>query len=303
MGIEAQVDSGFGRVTVIDILKTVPSGIGLDISKNHTGVCIWDGNEIRTYGFKLNAYDKSDYHAEYRMRLDFKNRLSEIIKGRHFELCIVEDIFGGDNFDTIRKLAALNTVIDELIFEHSITVGEFVRWNKSQWASLLRSICRVGVGLNSKYETQLTLETLDFDFVLKNKDLTQNEKEEIFYEDICDATGMLLSYAGTKMNNIDTKKKVSAKISDIKVYFFEDEFSLGDCKDEVVSTYPTTEVKVNPRGIEKSLIANANKHPNELMIASMRGDQLGLFGIKRKLKLYEEGVLVFYNKKTIDKEG
>ena len=50
------------------VLSVIPSGIGLDIAKNHTGVVIWDGSEIEEFGFAIKDYDKSDYFAEYRMR-------------------------------------------------------------------------------------------------------------------------------------------------------------------------------------------------------------------------------------------
>ena len=44
------------------------------------------------------------------MRRDLKVKLSEIVVGRDFEVCIVEDVYGGENFDTVRKLLNLNTV-------------------------------------------------------------------------------------------------------------------------------------------------------------------------------------------------
>ena len=166
------------KLTVLNLFKTIKSGIGLDISKNHTGIVIWNGKTIETYGFAIEEYDKSDYFAEYKMRRDFKEKLYQIVKDRHFEYCIVEDVYSGENFDTVRKLLALQTVIDELIFEHVCVVDNFVRWLQVEWSKYTRQVYKQAGRLKSKLETQGILEYLEFDFYLEHKgDLTELRKK------------------------------------------------------------------------------------------------------------------------------
>ena len=69
------------KPTVRNILPTLGSGLSLDIAKNHSGVCMYKDGKITQVGFELNKYDNSDYHGDYRMRLDLKNRLKEFVGG------------------------------------------------------------------------------------------------------------------------------------------------------------------------------------------------------------------------------
>lgn len=300
----------YEKPSVESILRTVPSGIGLDIAKNHTGVVIWNGETIETYGFKLVEYDKLDYFGEYKMRREFKRKLTEIVSGRHFEYCIVEDVFGGDNFDTVRKLLALNTVIDELIFDSVCTVGTFVRWNKSKWAKMTRTIYKQKGKLKSKIETQNLLEYLEFPFVLKYKDYPETEheakktglptKEDIFYEDICDACGMLLGLVISHNYDLDITKSSLVKMSDVKmlyVDYIEDTYSIKDSRvqDEGFILLDDFDTK----HIENSIKQAVTLHPNDVLCVELPPDKLGRFGIKNNFTFFTEGegYLIFYKKK------
>ena len=309
--------SSIDKMSVESILSSIKSGIGLDIAKNHSGICIWENGVVKTYGFKLNDYDTSDYFAEYKMRLDFKNKLSEIIKGKSFEFCIVEDVYGGDNFDTTRKLLALNTVIDELIFDGVCKVEHFVRWNATKWLSYFRQISNIGSRFNSKVETQLILEFLDFDFYIKNKNLDQSDKESIFFEDICDATAMLCGMVikafsdrsnqeivvnnnevSNKNVNVNLKKKSSLKISDIKLIYLEDIEDVYTTRDRRLREEIYDLCKLNTRNIEKSILSLIEENPDSILCSYLPVEKLGYFGIKHKLEFYHsgEGYLFFYKK-------
>ena len=48
------------KVRAVDFFKVMKSGIGIDAAKNHTGITIWDGNEVTTYGFALGDYNLRD---------------------------------------------------------------------------------------------------------------------------------------------------------------------------------------------------------------------------------------------------
>ena len=286
------------KPTVESLLKMLPSGIGLDVAKNHTGVVIWDGVSVTEYGFALNDYDSSDYFAEYKMRRDFKNKLKEIVNGKSFEYCIIEDVYGGENFDTVRKLLALNTVIDELIFENVCFVGNFYRWSEVVWMKNLRTLYKQRGKLKSKLETQGILEYLEYDFYLKHKDDTNKVKKEIFFEDKCDACGMLLSIVAAKINETNQANSVSVKMSDIKMLYVEDIDETFASKDVRFNSEPFLQVELNTRTLEKSIINAVSQHPTDLLIAYLPSSKLGVFGMKHNFTFYDsdEGYLLFYKK-------
>lgn len=308
--VETNQQFSLEKPTVINILKTVPSGIGLDIAKNHTGIVIWNGVSVETYGFYLTEYDKLDYFGEYKMRREFKKKLTEIVKGKHFEYCIVEDVFGGDNFDTVRKLLALNTVMDELIFENVCTVGTFVRWNETKWAAATRTIYKQKGKLKSKIETQGLLEYLEFDFYLKYKDYPETDaqskktglptKKELFFEDICDACGMLLGLVIAHNYELNITKSSLVRLSDIKMLYV----------DYIEDTYMINDKRVQEEGfiilddfdckhIEDSIKQAVATHPHDVLCVELPPNKLGRFGIKHNFTFFTEGegYLIFYNKK------
>ena len=300
----------YEKPTVINILKTVPSGIGLDIAKNHTGIVIWNGETVETYGFLLTEYDKLDYFGEYKMRREFKNKLKEIVADRHFEYCIVEDIYGGDNFDTVRKLAALNTVMDELIFDGVCTVGTFVRWKQVQWAAKARMIYRQKGKPSSKIETQKLMEYLEFDFYMKYKDYPETEaqskktglptKKDLFFEDICDACGMLLGLVIAHNYELNITRSSLVKMSEIKmlyVDYIEDTYMINDkrVQDEGFIILEDFDIK----HIEDSIKQAVTAYPNDVLCVELPPSKLGRFGIKHNFTFFAEGegYLIFYKKK------
>lgn len=288
----------YEKPTVLSLFKTIPSGIGLDIAKNHSGICIWNGESIEQYGFALDDFDKKDPFAEYKMRRQFKQKLSETIRGRYFEHCIIEDVYGGENFDTTRKLLALNTVIDELIFEHCCTVNKFYRWNEPKWSSATRSIYKQRGRLKSKIETQGLLEYLEYDYYLEHKDDKPAVKKEIFFEDICDATAMLLAVVANETLNLNIAKQSSIKMSDIKMIYLEDTMDTYSCSDKRVNEEGFISVDLDYRNIEKSIVNQVSQHPNDVLCAFLPSSKLGVFGLKHKFTFYdsEEGYLLFYKK-------
>ena len=286
------------KPTVVSILKNVESGIGLDVAKNHTGITIWNGESIETYGFELEPYDTESPFAEYKMRRDFKNKLKEVVNGRHFEYAIIEDVYGGENFDTTRKLLALNTVIDELIFERVCTVGKFVRWNEPKWLKACRTLYKQRGRLKSKLEVQGILEFLEWNFYLEHKDDKPAKKKEIFFEDICDSCGMLLGLVAQEIIETNMIKSSSLKMSDIKMVYIE---NIEDCmgiKDTRIRDEGFIAVDLDFRHIETSILNLASQHPLDVMCAFLPSSKLGLFGTKHKLVFYDndEGYLLFYKK-------
>ena len=286
-------------LTVEGLLSHINSGIGLDIAKNHSGVTIWDGNSVITYGFELEQYDKTDMHAEYKMRRDLKHKLLKIVDGMHFEYCVVEDVFGGDNFDTVRKLLALNTVIDELIFDGVCSVDNFYRWLESTWMKYCRLIYKQSGKLRSKFEVQGILEFLNWNFYLEHKDDSNTVKRNIYFEDICDSCGMLLGAVAKDFVKIDDAKPSRLRLSDIKMVYCEDFNEFGKIRDKRLKEEEALVVDLDFKHLEGSIVDLAMKYPDKVLCALLPSEKLGVFGMKHKFAFYDSDTscLYFYNKK------
>lgn len=296
--MEISESSLISKPTLLGMLKTIPSGLALDVAKNHTGVVYWDGQELHRYGFALDEYDKSDFFAEYKMRRQFKNKLSEIVNGISVEYCVIEDVYGGENFDTVRKLLALQTVIDELIFEHVLTVGTFFRWNEPKWAALTRTIYKQRGRLKSKIETQGILKYLEDEFYLEHEGDSEAKKKELFFEDICDATGILLAVVASEIMKINVERSSSLKLSQIKMVYIENLEDTYGIKDRRIREEGFIAVDLDYRALERSIVLQASQHPNDVLCAFLPSSKLGVFGVKQGFRFYdnEESYLLFYCK-------
>lgn len=284
------------KATYIDFFKQIKSGIGIDAAKNHTGVVIWNGRSVETYGFAIPSFDKSDPYAEYRMRREFKKKLGEIVAGRTFEYCIIEDVYGGENFDTVRKLLAINTVIDELIFDGVCQADNFVRWLEPVWLKSLRGIYKQSGRPKPKIEVQGVLEFLEFPFYMEHKD--DKDKLGIFFEDICDAAGMLLGVVANKILEVNIAKQIPVKLKDVKMYYIPDLTEMCNVGDKRVECEGAVYVDLNTRSLEKSILSLVQQYPNDVLIAELPSSKLGTFGVKMKFMFYDsdECHLIFYKK-------
>lgn len=286
---------------------TFKSGVALDISKNHTGVCMWRDNQVFVSGFKIDyEYDDTDYMAEAKMRMEFKAKLYSILKDYDWEYCIVEDVYGGNNFDTTRKLLALNCVVDELVLEGNLNIANIYRFKEPEWLKYAKMTSSVDGKLDSKIITQRILNNLGYNFYLANKDLSDGEKEKIFFEDICDATAQLIGLAICIQKNITPaarKKKrltFSSLVYDYVVEIEELEYSKHKVlRDETLNSRYIT---YTGGSIEKFMLSNVEKYPDEILMSRIDMTAMGTFAIKHNIDLLLDGTLVFCNKGINKKE-
>lgn len=297
--MEVTSSSVISKPTLLAMLKTIPSGIALDVAKNHTGVVHWDGVELHRYGFAIEEYNKGDPFAEYKMRRAFKAKLSELLKGLSVKYCVIEDVFGGENFDTVRKLLALQTVIDELIFDRVLFVDTFFRWNEPKWSALTRTIYKQRGKLKSKIETQGILEYLEDEFYLAHKSDSASTKRELFFEDICDATGILLGVVASEIMQINIAKASAIKLSQVKMFYIDDLEDTYGHKDRRIREEGFISVDLDYRNLERSICLQAAQHPDDVLCALLPSAKLGVFGTKMGFQFYdsEESYLLFYAKK------
>lgn len=177
------------------LLNKYNSGIGLDISRTSTGVCIWYNGILSLYRIVTPyKYSKIDSLWEAKMKRSFKKDLLEIVKGKHFEIAVIENTINGCNAITNKELVLLNSVFDDLVLEKLCTIekGKLYRMECSSWRKYLGGIAPVKKVKDTKLYCESMLDSLDCSFVLDNKDLSINKKKQIGYFDICDSIGILL---------------------------------------------------------------------------------------------------------------
>lgn len=181
--------------------------LGLDISKNSSGITLVENGERLTANSRLD--DIQGVHREVLLRRALKEDLKQLVEGRVFDVIIIEDAFVGENAETVRLLFALNTAIDELILDGVCSTKVFVRVPNQMWKSwLCKTLDTQGVtkGLNDKEKIRTCLEMIGV-----------SETGEGF-QDRLDSTGLLVSYflkgdEEVKKGKLDKKRKV--RLSDI----------------------------------------------------------------------------------------
>lgn len=287
------------KVTVESLLEGMGTSLALDISKNSTGIAYWKNGVLNVSNYHISVeYKEEDPFSEIKMRLDFKKHLVEMFRGEAFDTIIVEDVFGGDNFSTVRKLLALNTVIDELVVEGILSVENFYRQSNKTWKSNMRSIYKAGKGLKDKFEIEQVALHLGFGYALEHQSDTDAQKTKEGYQDILDATMMLCSVSALKNNDIKTKKSSRIKKSDLVFDFVEilDELDYSD--NEIYSAFPYIEIdRPNSRvTIENVFLDAFNMHDeyDEYVLAlSVDEGELGLFGVEHNIKASKGFVLAY----------
>lgn len=205
IGNDDVIEKEYTKLSEDSVVPKQGNYLGLDISVNSTGICLYRDGIKTTANIALD-YQTGNPHAEVLLRRQLKTDLLELIKGLSFEVIVIEDVFEGVNPDTTRKLYALNTAIDELILDEQIECKHFIRVPNTLWKSWLSSVDANGVykGFNDKQKIQGYLKLLGID-----------EGNDKGFQDRLDATGMLLGY----LIGRDSNKGDLAKAKSIRVKF------------------------------------------------------------------------------------
>ena len=293
------------KVTVNSLLKTFKSAVTLDISKRSTGLGVWDGKEYTKYQITMDTvYDKTDALSEAKIRKEFKEYLTEILGGKHFELLVVENVFGGENFDTVRILLALNTVADELILDGVFTADTVKKVDNKSWKMCLRKVYKVKGKPTDKYEIEEIMKHLEFDFALENCNLSDSQKEEIGYQDILDCTGLLCAMAISKVMNIKIKSGKHIKMSSIEILSFDCEEDLDFCEMSVIRKFPIKRVSLQG-SVEKTILNTVNDSPTEDIIFEVEvpNEKLGSFVSRFNIPFSDYGtVIILFFRKALERK-
>lgn len=248
--------------------------LGLDISKNSTGITIIEDGE-RISGNSVLDEEKGP-HKEVLLRRALKKDLEEVVSGREFDLIIIEDAYVGENAQTVRLLFALNTAIDELILDGVCKCKKFLRVSNQTWKSWLYGIDTQGIskGLNDKEKIRICLEKIGI------------VETGMGYQDRLDSTGMLVGYflKGTDGGRLIGKKKVRFSDIDSRYDYFRD-YLMHDAG--ITSEYEFEEVDLR-RVSKYKVIDMLTEYPNKVFITRDRV-KLGNLGEMLNHEIIPEG--------------
>lgn len=173
----------YESITYRDLLPKEGYHLGLDLSKNSTGITVIRNGEFESHNFTLKEVPKEERFRELIYRRQLYNYLKESYEGCRFKTIVVEDVHAGVDPQVTRMLYSLNTVIDELVYDGYIDCDNFIRANNKSWKSWLWSIePQVGRGLDDKGRIEALLKYLGVSDQGKG------------YQDRLDSLGMLIGY-------------------------------------------------------------------------------------------------------------
>ena len=279
--ISTEVSSEFSE-DILSYDSIVPKEglfLGLDISKNSSGITYIENGERIVGNIVLD--DTKGVHKEVLLRRALKTDLMELVEGKEFDLIIIEDAFVGENADTVRKLYALNTAIDELILDGVCKCKNFVRVNNRQWKSWLSTVdtCGVTKGLNDKEKVRICLEMIGI-----------TDDFSTGYQDRLDSTGLVVGYF-LKGREIESEsgliRKRKVRLADVEASYEIDSSFLFYGRDDI---YTENIELLDYRKIGKSrVIELLTEHPDRVYATSERV-LLGNLGVDLGLDILEDGV-------------
>ena len=172
----------YSSVTINDLLPKTGVHLGLDLSKDSTGVTLVKEGTYSSFNFSLEDVGDTRF-SEILYRRQMYNKLKELYEGYSFDTIVLEDVFAGVNPTTVRLLYAINTAVDELILDGVIECKDFQRVGNGSWKSWLWGIePQVGKGLDDKERIAELLRYLGVEYSGKG------------FQDRLDSLGMLVGY-------------------------------------------------------------------------------------------------------------
>lgn len=272
-----------GSQCVSSIVPKVGCFLGLDISKNSSGITVYENGILSQYNIEIFEPENRVFR-EVLYRRSLKSELSVLFYKKQFNLILIEDAYQGENPETTRLLYALNTAMDELVLDGCVGCEKYLRVNNNLWKSWLFSVDVGGVtkGYNDKVKIQMCMEMLGI------KDSGEG------FQDRLDSHGMLLGYfLKGQYDNTVGKKKV--RISDIEVCY---ELEMSDVLEQVREKTRDREVEAIDlsRVSEKYILELLSESPESIFVSSNYvkvGNLAKKFGLGY---ISEGGVLGFWVK-------
>lgn len=272
----------FEGISWEEIVPEKGNYLGLDFSKNSSGVTFISNGVRKLYNLKLDKFPNTTFEEVLRRR-NLKEKLLELFDGQSFDAIIVEDAYEGKDPVTTRMLYSINTSIDELILDGYISCKEFVRANNSSWKSWLWGIePNVGKHLNDKRRTEA---------VLNHLGITDSGKG---FQDRLDSTGMVVGYLWAKSTGTLNVKVDRVLLRDLDMYYVRQE-DLTALEDYALNNGKSFRIyNLNHSYLTKDTIKSvlSSKEYNESLVVFCSKDDLVRFKITEGSKIGGEGNLL-----------
>lgn len=277
LGLEEDNDIGIFGEESKDIFSIIPkkgSYLGLDISKNSTGISlVEDGNLLQG---NIVLEPEKGVHKEVLLRRQLSRYLRELLEGKKLDVVVIEDVFIGENASTSRTLFALNTAIDELILDGICEVKDFVRVSNKLWKSKIFTLdtTRASKGYNDKERINYCLGLLGV------KDSGDG------FQDRLDSLGLLVSYfieggiLDEGINNIKVRFsdiEASYEIDSSYLFYGRDDLDRGKIQFIDYTNFS-----------KKKIIKLLSKSPDTIFVSS-NSVYLGNLGVDLGLDSIEDG--------------
>lgn len=276
------------------ILNTVNSCISFDISKNSTGVIVWDKNnqKLDTYTITIKSTKLED------VRKEFCADIFELFKESTFDFVAIEAPIMGNNFDTVTKLVSLNYIIDIFMEQNLIPISPIIRIDNNKWKKYLRILSGLErVPRTPKEEIRTCLQKLGY-----NEDVEQ---------DVWDALGMALGVIGCKYffseNTENKTRKLHSELSkgyELKIFAdYDDAFEHIDTLKAAIKERTVYELEI-PDSKPSSLTKEFKKLVEDIgdehiFLISMKVEALGVLCLSHNFdfeNIKEQICLLAYRK-------
>lgn len=195
----------------LDIIPKTGIYLGLDISEESSGICLYKDGEKVSANISLVTKESEDFY-EVKCRRELKDCLLELVSGLNIDVIVIEDVYQGVNPKTTRILYAINTAMDELILDGACSCKRFIRVQNKVWKSWLFKLDTEHrfKGLEDKLRIQKCLELVGV--------VDSGEG----FQDRLDSCGMLIGYFYFGKNEvIRSNKRVDFK--DLAFLYMESE--------------------------------------------------------------------------------
>lgn len=197
------------------LLHKYKSFCSFDISVRSTGWCRWTEGVLEFGRFGLQ--EKSDLGR----RIEFQNKIQEIVGGTSYDFIAIEDVILGTNFKTTKVLIQLNPIIDDMMYRQEIKTAPIERIGNTVWKKYLKAISghKTIAGRYEKEDTVKALKEMQFKCQAVSAVFGKPELYDVF-DSIGIAVGAIIIREERDSGRVSTTPEVKLKTDLTRSYTF-----------------------------------------------------------------------------------
>ena len=282
-------------ITYMNLISKAPNFIGLDISVNSTGWVKWE-NGVLTYG----TYGLVN-ESELERRQEFKRFLLNLVGDGEFAFVGVEDTIGSCNYQVLKYLVQLNSIVDDMIYDKLLNIKEVKRIDNKVWKRILHELTKTKLSITKCKDKMLIKECMN-DLGFKKeiipdsrtfeglKDMTNDSAVK---QDVYDVLGISISLIVRDYLKLATKKTVKLK-NDIRKGYqisqFADIFGAKEKAKSIASKKGREVCELDFLNIKRDLVYNFKKAVEQngdekIFVIQVPTNKVGVIAIDKDLNL------------------